>query len=258
MSEHYGIRPDPASAIDQAPHLSDLADQGWTVLPGRLDGKALARLRDALERLAIEQSGLAPPEEAGIVRAPLAFDDAFLALATDPLVLAIADSLLGGYTLLSQQNGLVPVPGRTFGQARWHRDLPYQHFTSSQPIALSALFCLDRFSMETGATLVLNGSHRSADFPGPDCAAAVTAEAGDCILFDAMLFHRTGENRTDQPRRAVNHVYGRGFVAQQIDLPGLLGDRFADEPALARLLGYRTRPAPSLSEWWARTRGPLA
>jgi ectoine hydroxylase-related dioxygenase (phytanoyl-CoA dioxygenase family) len=227
-------------------------------LPGRLDDTALVRLRDGLERLAIEQSKLAPPEEAGIVRAPLAFDDAFLALATDPAVLAIAESLLGGYTVLGQQNGLLPAPGHGFGQARWHRDLPYQNFTSSRPIALSALFCLDSFSTETGATLVLNGSHRSAEFPGSDGAIAVVAEAGDCIMFDAMLFHRTGENRTDRPRRAVNHVYGRGFVAQQIDLPGLLGGRFADEPTLARLLGYRTRPATSLPMWWARAHGASA
>ena len=37
-------------------------------------------------------------------------------------------------------------------QSAFHRDLPYQHFTSSRPIAINALFCADEFTNENGAT----------------------------------------------------------------------------------------------------------
>ena len=150
------------------------------------------------------------------------------------------------------------APGRVHHQTACHRDLPYQHFVSSRPLAISALFCVDPFTHENGATVVLPGTHRIEQFPSDTLAKEierpVEAPAGSFLVFDSMLFHRAGHNRSTAMRRAVNHVYALPFIGQQISMPDVLQGRYADDPALRRLFGYDTKPVPSVDDWWARRR----
>ncbi len=168
-------------------------------------------------------------------RCPLVYDDAFTALAAHPALLALARELLGDYVVLMQQNGVINPPKQAHTQLSYHRDLPYQHFVSSRPLAMSALFCIDPFRVETGATTVIPGSHRMEAFPSAEVAAEldtpVTAEPGSFIVFDSMLFHRAGTNVSDRPRRAVNQVFSVPIIAQQVSLPDALDGRHADDPA---------------------------
>jgi ectoine hydroxylase-related dioxygenase (phytanoyl-CoA dioxygenase family) len=80
----------------------------------------------------------------------------------------------------------------------------------------------------------------------------VTAEPGSCIVFDSMLCHRAGTNTSGRPRRAVNQVFSVPIIAQQISLPSMLAGRYADDPVLARLLGYDSVPAASVLDWRER------
>ena len=155
-----------------------------------------------------------------------------------------------------QQNGVINTPQQRHSQVAYHRDLPYQHFVSSRPLAISALFCIDAFRVENGATTVLPASHRVEAFPSDGVAeqldTPVTAEAGSFILFDSMLFHRAGVNRSDRPRRAVNQVFTVPLIAQQISLPEALQGRYQEDPELARLLGYDMAPPGSVLAWRER------
>ena len=123
---------------------------------------------------------------------------------------------------------------------------------------MSALFCIDPFTVETGATTVIPASHRMEAFPSDEVAAEletpVTAEPGSFIVFDSMLFHRAGANRSARPRRAVNQVYSVPIIAQQISLPDALAGKHADDAVLAPLLGYGTAPAASVLAWRERRR----
>jgi ectoine hydroxylase-related dioxygenase (phytanoyl-CoA dioxygenase family) len=127
---------------------------------------------------------------------------------------------------------------------------------SSRPLAISVLFCIDPFRPETGATTVLPASHRVEAFPSDETAAAldtsIAADAGSFIVFDSMLFHRAGSNRSGRPRRAVNQVFSVPIIAQQVSLPAMLKGKYADDPALARLLGYHSGPADSVVGWRER------
>jgi len=189
-------------------------------------------------------------------RCPLVYDDAFVRLAAHPEVLAVARELLGDYIVLMQQNGVINPSDQRHTQVAYHRDLPYQHFVSSRPLAVSALFCIDPFTIDTGATTVIPGSHRMEQFPSDAVAAEldtpVSADPGSFIVFDSMVFHRAGENRSGRPRRAVNQVFSTPIIAQQISLPDALNGRYADDPALARLLGYDVAPARSVTAWRER------
>jgi ectoine hydroxylase-related dioxygenase (phytanoyl-CoA dioxygenase family) len=74
------------------------------------------------------------------------------------------------------------------------------------------------------------------------------------VIFDAMLFHRTGTNVSGLPRRAVNHVWSLPIIKQQIVLPALLPEKFALDAKLSRLLGYESNPPSSVHEWLERRR----
>jgi ectoine hydroxylase-related dioxygenase (phytanoyl-CoA dioxygenase family) len=164
--------------------------------------------------------------------------------------------------VLNQQNGVVNPPRADYEQGAWHRDLPYQHFVVSRPIAVNALYCVDEFTLENGATAVIPASHHREDFPSEPFVerhtVQISAPAGSFVLMNAMLFHRGGPNRTETPRRAVNHLYTSAFLKQQIDIPAALGGRAPERPGAADLLGFRYQMPRNVSEFLsarARARG---
>lgn len=259
----YGVLEQEGGGDTLALHAECIRLAGHTVVPGGFTAEQLADLRARLDAVLARQAEefggearLAAIGDALTARCPLAYDDAFLRLATHDTVLALCRRLIGDYVVLLQQNGVINPPGEGHTQTAYHRDLPYQHFVSSRPLAVSALFCLDPFRASTGATLVLPGSHRVESFPSADATAklevAVEAPAGSFIVFDAMLFHRAGRNVSGGPRRAVNHVYGLPILAQQVSIAPLVADACAADPALARLLGQDAAPAASVLAWRER------
>jgi ectoine hydroxylase-related dioxygenase (phytanoyl-CoA dioxygenase family) len=262
-SAGYGIVERGTASSDVARIAERIRLAGYAVLPGGFSSAEITDLGTRLEQVMarqIEEFGgaerLAAIGDTLTARCPLAYDEAFLSLAAHAGVLALCGELLGDYVVLMQQNGVINPSGQRHTQLAYHRDLPYQHFVSSRPLAISALFCIDPFTTETGATTLIPGSHRMEQFPSDVVAAeldtSVSADPGSFIVFDSMVFHRAGENRSGRPRRGVNHVYSTPIIAQQISLPEALNGRYAGDPALARLLGYDAAPARSVSAWRER------
>ena len=258
----YGIVERDETASPVALHVERLRTLGYTVVPSGFDAAVIDDLRARLDAALVRQEAAFGAErleaigDRNLVRCPLAEDDAFLRLVTCAPVLEVCQALLGDYFVLMQQNGIVNPSDAGHTQRSFHRDLPYQHFVSSRPLALGALFCVDPFRRETGSTFVIPGSHKVESFPAMALAAelevSVSADAGSYLVFDAMLFHRAGQNTSGRPRRAVNQVYTLPIIGQQISLPQALGGRYADDPVLGRLLGYATAPAASSADWRER------
>jgi len=258
----YGVREQESADSDLAAHAERVRLAGFTVLRNAFSDPETAEFGTRLDEVLRRQAGefgadrLEQIGDGFTARCPLADDDAFLKLPTYPPLLALVRQLLGDYVVLMQQNGVINPPQEGHTQRAYHRDLPYQHFVSSRPLAVGALFCIDPFRSETGATLVIPGSHHLERFPSPEVAASlevpVTAEPGSFVVFDAMLFHRAGDNRSGRVRRAVNNVFSLPIIAQQISLPLALNGRHSDDPALARLLGYDSAPSGSVVEWRTR------
>jgi len=183
------------------------------------------------------------------------YDRLFLELANHSSVLNICRRMVGDYVVLNQQNGIINPPnGMHYSQGAYHRDLPHQHFVSSRPLAITALFCLDDFTAENGATLVVPGSHRQEAFPSDEVVelvkVQVLAPAGSFIVLDSMVFHSGAVNRSSRERRAVNHVFAAPLIRTQIDLPSALGDSFTRDSDLRELLGYKTRVPRSIAEYY--------
>jgi ectoine hydroxylase-related dioxygenase (phytanoyl-CoA dioxygenase family) len=256
----YGVR-EFSPAVDLLDrHAEELRLVGYTVLDSGLKPEEVAnlsgRIKPIIEGQEREFGGaqaMARIGEANTARALLAYDEAFLALAANPQLMVLVAKMLGQNFVLSQQNSTVLEPLNSHHQTAFHRDLPYQHFTSSRPIAINALFCADEFTNENGATRVIPGSHKYEPFPSDDVirqlVVTVTAPAGSFIVLDAMIYHGAGENRSPHARRGVNHVFVLPFMRQQVDLPKMLGGRYADDPNLSRLLGYDYRTPESVMDW---------
>jgi ectoine hydroxylase-related dioxygenase (phytanoyl-CoA dioxygenase family) len=256
----YGVTKVTAAESQVDTLVEEVLRHGYVVVESGLSQTDIAGYRARLDAVyAVQQQEVGGEEnlrrinDANIARCLLGYDDEFLTMAANPLLLEIAERIVGPNFVLLMQNGVINPPRQQHFQINWHRDLNYQHWVSSRPLALSALFCLDPFSKETGGTHVLVGTHLKEEFPSNTFIRrheqVIEAEPGSIILFDSMLFHRAGQNTSNIVRRAVNHVIGAPILAQQISLPDMLQGRFSEDPFLARFLGYRWNPRTSVISW---------
>lgn len=197
-------------------------------------------------------------DEHNTIRLPLSLSSLFLDLATNKSLLEVVGRLVHGKFLLNQQNGIINPVGSRYNQDAWHRDLPYQHFVSSRPVIINALYCVDDFTLENGATFVLPASHKEEAFPSNEYAkkhaVQIIAPAGSFIILDGMLYHRGGKNKTCVVRRAVNHVYTIPHIKQQILIPSVVDGSDLND-SVKDLLGYRYQ-VPSTIEEFMATRPP--
>ena len=257
----YGVRTQSAPADEIGRAVESLRLLGFAVLEAGYAAEQVAALPerfDALRAKAMAEYGaeaLRAIDEHNTVRCPLAADPAFLDLAMNDRILELCGRLMGPGFILNQQNGIVnPSDGTTYNQSLYHRDLPYQHFVSSRPLAVNALYCIDEFTAENGSTLVVPATHKDEAFPSDDFIRAnervVTAPAGSFLVLDCMVYHRGGVNRSGKDRRAVNHVYTIGLMRQQIDLPALLGAGYTTDPKLRQLLGFDYVTPRSTAEYY--------
>lgn len=247
----------------------DIAEQirriGYAVLDSGYTVDELTQLSQTFNQTRINyiqnygEARLRKANEFDTIRAPLTHGGShFVRLATNQNLLNVLSRLIVGKFILNQQNGVVNPPREVYNQGSWHRDLPYQHFVSNTPLAINALFCIDDFTQENGATFVLPASHRSVNFPSKSYiqrnALQVEARSGQYILLDCMIFHSGGFNRTNVERRAVNHVYTIPYFKQQIrlvellrnvdikpDQMGLFGVGFEEPSSIEQYLSNRTR-----------------
>jgi ectoine hydroxylase-related dioxygenase (phytanoyl-CoA dioxygenase family) len=255
----YGVlcRDRLESEIDEA--AEQVRRLGYAVLDSGLtvsQVQVVQRDFDSAARRYIERYGeqrLRRLNEHNTIRALLTDQrSCFMAMATNPNLLAVLQRLIVGKFMLNQQNGIINPPSETYNQAAWHRDLPYQHFVSSSPLALNALFCVDDFTAENGSTFVLPASHKAMAFPSERYietnAIQLEAKAGQFIILDCMLFHAGGYNATDRPRRAVNHVYTIPYIKQQIRLPAIMSQDGLDD-AQRELFGFNYQEPMSIEEY---------
>lgn len=118
------------------------------------------------------------------------------------------------------------------------------------PLAVNAIAALDPFTITNGATYVAPGSwqwdrQRRAT---PEEYARAVMDAGDAILFRGDLIHRGGENRSENPRRAISISYSAGWLRPvENSFLNLRSSTIAGlEPELQALIGFRAHDATDL------------
>jgi len=221
--EYHNIKSDVNKVVEQVRML------GYGVLASGFDDKKIKNISEAFNRTQnqyLQKFGyerLSDQNEQHTIRAMLIHGEIiFRKLATNPRLMNLVRKLIQGKIILNQQNGIINPSKTKYQQGLWHRDLPYQHFVSSRPLAINALYCVDDFTLDNGSTIVIPGSHKTEAFPSSafidSNQVQITAKAGNFIILDCMTYHKGGVNCSNEDRRAINHVYTIPFIKQQISL----------------------------------------
>ena len=191
-----------------AAQRDQLDARGYVVVPDALDPGWVARLARAFEG--------APAMDSGTVHVAITPEtlehEAWTALRAHPLVEVAARHVLGPSFFVRDQHGRDPRPG--FGQQGLHSDWPGR--APGAPYAvLTALWMLDAFTAENGATRLVPGSH--LDTRGLPKAMAqplavhpkevlVLGASGSVLLLNGHLWHSGTRNRSQGSRRIVQMV----------------------------------------------------
>lgn len=181
-------------------------------------------------------------DELDMARMPFLYDRKLAELYLNPFVLEITQAVLGENFQLHLQNSIINKPQKEHHQTSWHRDLPYQDWVISKPLAFNAFYCLTDFTENNGSTVVLPFSHKIDHFPSKEYVEEneikVIAKAGSVIFFDSMLYHRASNNQSEATRYGVNHLFVVPIIKQQVDIVRSLGEIDELTPIEKRILGY--------------------
>jgi hypothetical protein len=138
-SESYGILQQNLSetALDEV--AEQVRNLGYAILDSGYTAPELQSISEEFNRTRthyVETYGetkLRSLNEFPTIRSPLTHGgDAFLGLVLNENLLSLLKKLISGKFILNQQNGVINPPQETYNQGAWHRDLPYQHFVSTQ------------------------------------------------------------------------------------------------------------------------------
>lgn len=132
-------------------------------------------------------------------------------------VLPLVERVLDRGCLVSSLSSIAIQPGETAQPL--HADdqaipLPRPHV----PIVCNTMWALTDFTEENGATRVMPGTHRRADFPllGTDYPTVpAVMKRGSVMIYNGSLWHGGGANRSTAVRIGIAMNYCAGYIRQQ-------------------------------------------
>jgi ectoine hydroxylase-related dioxygenase (phytanoyl-CoA dioxygenase family) len=189
----------------------------------------------------------------------LAVSRAAAELVEHPRVLAVADDVL----LPSCENyrigsltGIEILPGEA-AQVLHPDDGVYPFRMPGMELQVSALWSLNDFTVENGATRVVVGSHRDSfrsSYAGADAERMERLEhavmpKGSLLLYLGTTLHGGGANVSSAPRACLINTYALGWLRQEenqlLNVPREIADQYSK--TLRDLMGYR--PHGTLGAW---------
>ncbi len=187
--------------------------EGYVVMQGIIDPVWLNRLRETFESAWGDdrKSGAGSVKESGTrhVNDLVNRGSVVEVVLTQPRVLAAIYHVLGGPFRLGQLGGREPLPG--YGQQGLHADWTAR--ARGEPFRIvTAIWLLDDFTANNGATRVVPGTHLLLTQPPKSFAdpasrhpnqIIITASAGSVLVFNGHLWHSGTRNETDLPRRVL-------------------------------------------------------
>jgi ectoine hydroxylase-related dioxygenase (phytanoyl-CoA dioxygenase family) len=149
--------------------------------------------------------------------------ECFLELAENPAVLRVIRAILGQDALVSNISANITGPGGVAMAPHWDQDWaerPWPH-----AFVAHAIWMLDDFTVENGATLVRPASHLFNGRPEDPLMVPATGSAGTALVIDGRTWHGTGANTTvDARRTGILAYYCRPYIRQQENMSLSLSD----------------------------------
>ena len=246
------------SADALAEHHYHLLTRGYSLVTGFLNDKETATLKAALLK-AID----AYKPTAGVERSYqdryqihdlLGQDICFARLLEDPRLQQLIAPILGdSWIMYAATSSSIPPKGTNYS-SRIHVDSPRFHL--GYTFNMGVIWTLDEYTEQNGPLKVLPGSHNSFETPSDELfeknCVKVLGPPGSLIIFNARVFHRTGENHTDKWRHSMTMNVCRSFMKQRMDWVRMLPDSITGQlnAQARRLIGFDTRLPSSLEEFF--------
>jgi ectoine hydroxylase-related dioxygenase (phytanoyl-CoA dioxygenase family) len=165
-------------------------------------------------------------------------------LIAHPRVLEVADAVLKRHCVnyrIGSSTAIEILPGE--GAQVLHRDDSfYPMRLPGVEFQISAMWALDDFTVENGATRVVLGSHDLRDIDSveeSDIEQAVMPR-GSVLFYLGSTIHGGGANNTTVPRVGLITTYSLGWLRQEenqyLTIPREIADSYPDQ--VRRLMGY--------------------
>jgi ectoine hydroxylase-related dioxygenase (phytanoyl-CoA dioxygenase family) len=229
--------------------VSKLRRDGYVVLPEVVGADQLARIRRELAPFLKGRlfgrndfEGFHSERVYGL----LAKAPSVGALVEHPAVLELVDATLHPNYLLSANLAINVHPGET--AQTLHTDDGYCRIPRPrEPMGVSAIWAIDDFTDDNGATELIPGSHTWGDEepdPSDERAVQITMPAGSVVVFMGTLLHRGGANRSNGTRLGITPQYCQPWIRQienmTLAVPPSVASAFS--PLVQSLLGYSIHP----------------
>jgi ectoine hydroxylase-related dioxygenase (phytanoyl-CoA dioxygenase family) len=213
----------------------------------------LAELREPFDRFGRHDEGDFNGYKTLRVSSILAVSPTSADLVGHPRVLEVVDAVLLPNCLnyrIGSLTGIEIRPGES-DQYLHSDDGIYPVHIPGIELQVSAMWSLNDFTLENGATRVVPGSHvRAAEHgrgtssepaAGEEVVQAVMPR-GSVLFYMGSTLHSGGANRSTAPRAGLINTYALGWLRQEenqyLNVPREIADRY---PAhIRRLLGYQT------------------
>jgi hypothetical protein len=233
--------------LDRA--MASLSRDGYVVLERLLPEEVVRAVRDdVLPRLPPQEGrntfeGFATQRLYAVIEKTLACNP----LVEHPVVLGLLDRILEPNYLLSQLQVINILPGET--QQPLHYDDAFYPWPRPRPaLGAAAIWAIDPFTVDNGATVVIPGSHlwsdRVPDEEDRGRLRSAVMPAGSLLFFPGTLWHSGGANRSSAARLCVAAQYCAPWCRQQENSSLSVSRERARECSehVQRMLGYSVHP----------------
>ena len=234
--DHLGLTDDNNGVLSRAERES-LDRDGYVNLGPLLDTDQLRKLRDRYDA-AIEEEGTNAADKVGLGRVvdtvvkPMNRDGLLDPIFMHPRLLAAVRHVLGVHLKYIGSNYHCAMPG--YGHQDIHADFMWG--VRGEPQVVNAVWLIDEFTEDNGATRIVPGTHLSGIHPAGDLVdgeprdldapvdgeVKVTGSAGSCFVYNAHLWHGGTQNCTAKLRRAQHAFFGRSTIPSSTDVPAVI------------------------------------
>ena len=236
--DQLGLAVENNSVLSEAER--DCLDRnGYVNLGPLIDEDSLEKMRNRYDE-AIQREGASPQnaEKEGIGRVadtvvkPMNRDGLLDPIFMHPRQLAAVRHVLGVHCKYIGSNYHCALPG--YGHQGIHADFVWG--VKGEPQVVNAVWLIDEFTEDNGATRIVPGTHLSGIHPSGDLVNGeprdlnapvegeikVTGPAGSCFVYNAHLWHGGTQNCTNKLRRAQHAFFSRSCRPSSTDVPAVI------------------------------------
>jgi len=239
-------------------HVFNLETVGYTLVENFFDVEYCDYLKEQLQK-AIDEFVPHDNSERSILdkyhmHDLLCKNIAFGKTLEDPRLNQILSVVLCDFWIMyAHTSSSLPPKGTNYG-SRMHVDCPRQ--IPNYPTNIGVIWTLDDFNEHNGGTFVLPGSHHTKITPTKDIfdknSKRIICKKGSLIIFNARVWHRAGENNTNEFRHSLTMNICRPYMKQRCDWVRFIPTEITDQlnPLARRIIGFDTRLPTSLEEFF--------